>query len=103
MLLIRIGKRCLENLLFCASPPVSALAQVAQARIRRLLTNAEFCACRSMRYFAQTDQCFPCVVMHVMFSVEPILPFEVVRRMESGDGQTGVAQGAILTIHISGC
>jgi hypothetical protein len=35
--------------------------------------------------------------------VEPVLPFEVARRMESGHVPTVVAQSAILMIHMSGC
>src|SRR5690242_1783849 len=41
LLVIQSGRNCLESLLFCASPPLSALNQVAQIRIRRLLANAE--------------------------------------------------------------
>ena len=59
-------------------------------------------ACKSTRYHVLINQCFPCVVMHVIFSVEPVLPFEVARKMESGDVPTVVAQRAILMIHISG-
>lgn len=39
LLSFRYGKNCLKDLLFCASPPVSALVWVVQACGRRLLDN----------------------------------------------------------------